>query len=124
MPLPSVPPICTEKSRLSGLDATGTLGSAGLEAVGELAVDGLEVLHAAGTSGLSPLGLLAPVVCGRMLVYFLSWPSEALSMFCSGIGGLEEGGVRRTLPDGCARVTAVGASVLLHVQRATTLKVY
>ena len=45
-------------------------------------------------------------------------------MFDSGIGGLEEGGVRRTLPDGCARVTAVGASVLLHVQRATTLKVY
>jgi hypothetical protein len=70
MPLPSVPPICTEKGRLSGLDATGTLGRAGLEAVGELAVDGLEVLHAAGTSGLSPLGLLAPVVCGRMLVVF------------------------------------------------------
>lgn len=90
MPLPSVPPICTEKSRLSGLDATGTLGSAGLEAVGELAVDGLEVLHAAGTSGLSPLGLLAPVVCGSMLVVCsLLRPSEALSMFCSGIGGLE-----------------------------------
>ena len=70
MPLPSVPPICTEKSRLSGLDAAGTLGGTALEAVGELAVDGLEVLHAAGTSGLSPLGLLAPVVCGRMLVVF------------------------------------------------------
>lgn len=70
MPLPSVPPICTEKSRLSGLDAAGTLGGTALEAVGELAVDGLEVLHAAGTSGLSPLGLLAPVVCGMMLVVF------------------------------------------------------
>jgi hypothetical protein len=32
--------------------------------------------------------------------------------------------VRRTLPDGSARVTAVGASVLLHVQRATTLSLY
>ena len=71
MPLPGVPPICTEKSRLSGLDATGTLGRASLEAVGELAVYGLEVLHAAGTSGLSPLGLLAPVVCGSMLVFVL-----------------------------------------------------
>ena len=125
MPLPSVPPICTEKGRLSGLDAAGTLRGTALEAVGELAVDGLEVLHAAGTSGLSPLGLLAPVVCGRMLVVFLFLrPSEVLSMLYSGIGGREEGGVRRTLPDGCARVTAVGASVLLHVQRATTLKAY
>ena len=46
------------------------------------------------------------------------------AMVDSGIGGLEEGGVRRTLPDAGARVTAVGASVLLHVQRATTFKVY
>ena len=81
MPLPSVPPIFTEKSRLSGLDATGTLGRAGLEAVAELAVDGLEVLHAAGTSGLSPLGLLAPVVCGGMLVLVLR-SFAAVAMRC------------------------------------------
>ena len=81
MPLPSVPPICTEKSRLSGLDATGTLGGTALEAVGELAVDGLEVLHAAGTSGLSPLGLLAPVVCGGMLVLVLH-SFSAVAMRC------------------------------------------
>ena len=75
------------ESRLSGLlDTAGALGGTGLEAVGELAGDGLQVLHAAGTGGLSPLGLLAPVV----------------------------------LPDTGARVTAVGASVLLDVERATT----
>jgi hypothetical protein len=121
--MPSVPPFCTEKGRLSALDATGTLGRAGLEAVGELAADGLEVLHAAGTSGLSPLGLLTPVVCGIKLVVFLMVERCVVGVGSS-IGGLEEGGVRRTLPDGSARVTAVGASVLLHVQRATTLKVY
>jgi hypothetical protein len=55
--------------RLSGLlDTASALGGTGLEAVAELAGDGLQVLHAAGTGGLSPLGLLAPVVCGGMLV--------------------------------------------------------
>ena len=67
MPLPSVPPICTEKSRLSGLDAAGTLGGTALEAVGELAVDGLEVTHAAGAGGLPALGLLAPVDCAALV---------------------------------------------------------
>lgn len=47
--------------------ALGTLGGTGLESVAELAVDGLEVSHAAGTGGLSSLGLLAPVVC-RVLI--------------------------------------------------------
>jgi hypothetical protein len=47
---------------LSG-DATGVLGEAGPEAVGEAAGDGLEVTHASGSGGLSPLGLLGPVVC-------------------------------------------------------------
>lgn len=42
--------------------APGALGSALLESVGELARDQLEGSHAAGTGGLSPLGLLAPVV--------------------------------------------------------------
>jgi len=96
MPLPSVPPICTEKSRLSGLDAAGTLGGTALEAVGELAVDGLEVLHAAGTSGLSPLGLLAPVVCGRMLVVF-SFCGRA--RYCRWFVQVSEGWSRRVVCD-------------------------
>ena len=90
MPLPSVPPICTEKGRLSGLDAAGTLGGTALEAVGELAVDGLEVLHAAGTSGLSPLGLLAPVDCQRLSIprpYQIHWSSakHTLAGLSSGV---------------------------------------
>lgn len=64
------PPISHREGRL-GLDTLGALGGALLEAVAELAVDGLEVLHAAGTGGLSSLGLLAPVVCGSMLVMIL-----------------------------------------------------
>lgn len=76
------------EGRLSALDATGTLGRAGLETVGELAVDGLEVLHAAGTSGLSPLGLLAPVVCGGMLVVFQSRAMRCRRWFrCRWTGG-------------------------------------
>lgn len=60
------------RGRLVGcLDTARTLGGAGLEAVAELAGNGLQVLHAAGTGGLSPLGLLAPVVCGGMLVLIL-----------------------------------------------------
>jgi hypothetical protein len=56
---------------------------------------------------------------------FFSSRSDAMSVVGSSIGGLEEeGGVRRTLPDTGARVTAVGASVLLDVERATTLSVY
>jgi hypothetical protein len=46
-----------------GREATGALGKADLEAVGEAAGDGLEVTHASGSGGLSPLGLLGPVVC-------------------------------------------------------------
>ena len=74
------------ESRLSGrLDAAGALGSTALEAVGELAGDGLKVLHAAGTGGLSPLGLLAPVVCGGYVsaLFFtviFSRRSDALSV--------------------------------------------
>lgn len=47
-----------------GLGTTGTLGCALLEAVAELAGNELEGAHAAGAGGLSPLRLLAPVVCG------------------------------------------------------------
>lgn len=56
------------KIRLVLRGATSALGGTLLEAVAELAVDGLQVLHAAGAGGLSPLGLLAPVVCGNVLV--------------------------------------------------------
>ena len=41
------------------------LGRSRPEAVLELPGDGLERPHAAGAGGLSPLGLLAPVVCAR-----------------------------------------------------------
>lgn len=47
-----------------GLGTTGTLWLALLETVAELAGDELEGAHAAASGGLSPLGLLAPVVCG------------------------------------------------------------
>ena len=40
----------------------GVLWNAGLEAVLESSWDGLHVAHAAGTGGLSSLGLLTPVV--------------------------------------------------------------
>lgn len=44
----------------------GTLGSANLEAVREATVDVSEVLHTAGASGLTSLGLLAPVDCSKV----------------------------------------------------------
>lgn len=44
------------------LGTASTLGLADLEAVLESPGNVLEVAHAAGTDGLSPLGLLAPVV--------------------------------------------------------------
>ena len=51
----------------SGLGASGVLGIADTEAIVESPGDVLEVLHAAGTGGLSSLGLLGPVVCGGEL---------------------------------------------------------
>lgn len=57
LPTPSNP-----ACRLGGGLSLGASGGAGAETVGELAGDGLEVPHAAGTGGLSALGLLAPVV--------------------------------------------------------------
>jgi len=51
----------------SGLGASGVLGVADTEAVVESSGDMLEVLHAAGTGGLSSLGLLGPVVCGGVV---------------------------------------------------------
>ena len=68
--------------RLCGLVgwALGTLRRAGLEAVLELPGDELERPHAAGTGGLSSLGLLAPVVCKR--------DGQSLSFWCWVQGGL------------------------------------
>ena len=43
--------------------ATSTLWRTELETVLELAWDELERSHASGAGGLSPLGLLTPVVC-------------------------------------------------------------
>lgn len=50
---------------LLGRSTSRTLGLASLEAVLESSGDVLEVTAAAGTDGLSPLGLLGPVVCTR-----------------------------------------------------------
>jgi len=48
---------------LGGERSPSVLGGAGLEAVLELAGNGAEVTGAASADGLSPLGLLGPVVC-------------------------------------------------------------
>jgi hypothetical protein len=94
--------------------ATGTLGSALLEAVAELPVDGLEVPHAAGAGGLSPLGLLGPVVCLLLVFLFLSLlcPSYHDELVAA------ERSRRRTLPGLSGGVGTAGASVLLDVERA------
>jgi len=56
-------PPCSRRHHLSLVRwATGTLGGTDTEAVAELARDVLQCTHAAGTGGLSPLGLLSPVV--------------------------------------------------------------
>lgn len=55
---------------LGGGRAPRVLGDTRLEAVLELAGDGAEVPHAAGTGGLSALGLLGPVVCYKLVPEF------------------------------------------------------
>jgi hypothetical protein len=99
----SFTPVCS--IRLRGLDggALGTLGRTGLESVAELAGDGLEVSHAAGTGGLPSLGLLAPVDCAVLIAVL----------------GAYAGG-RHTLAGLSSRVAALGAGVLLDVERALT----
>jgi hypothetical protein len=112
-----------------GGGATGALGCALLETVGELAWDELEGSHAAGSGRLSPLGLLAPVVCagGTCVLVGSAWAA------CCGRGGnggfrarhletsVSRGGRgwvgvrRRTLSNAGAGVSAVGAGVLLDV---------
>jgi hypothetical protein len=97
--------------------AAGALGSALLEAVLEAAGDVLEGPGAAGAGRLSPLGLLAPVVCASVLV------SVALALFASRRRGRCEGRWwvgGRTFPDAGARVSAVGAGLLLDVEGAVT----
>ena len=56
-------PSCSSRHYLCRGWATGTLGGTVAETVAELARDELERAHASGTGGLSPLGLLTPVVC-------------------------------------------------------------
>lgn len=88
-----------------GLGALGTGGSTSAETVGELAGDGLEVTHAAGTGGLPPLGLLAPVDCIVLI------PGSSVSVDSVG---------RHTLAGLSSRVSARSAGVLLDVEGATT----
>lgn len=104
------------------LGATSTLRCALLETVAELAGDELEGAHATGTGGLSPLSLLAPVVCrgyvstragsveGPEIRVGRSFRKKEL-VWCIWV-------VSRTLSDARAGVSAVGAGVLLHVHRA------
>lgn len=56
------------KNRLWLVSTAGTLGSADAEAVPELAGDLGERAHAAGTGGLSALGLLGPVVYSSLVL--------------------------------------------------------
>jgi hypothetical protein len=58
--------------RGSRFGAAGTLGLASLESILEATADVLEILHAAGTGGLSSLGLLGPVDCS---------PNQSESLF-------------------------------------------
>lgn len=53
----------SKKGNLVVLGTAGALGSANLESVREATVDELQVPHSAGTGGLAPLRLLAPVDC-------------------------------------------------------------
>lgn len=63
-----------------------TLRGTELETIAESSVDGLEVAHAAGTSGLSPLGFLGPVVCSGVRLDMGS---------CRGLGGASWGELER-----------------------------
>lgn len=98
--------------------ATGALGSALLETVLELAWHELERSHAAGTGGLSSLGLLTPVVCrSDVSMLLVSWLGVRFDAEACIVGGQDEVN-RRTLSNASAWVSAVGASVLLDVHRA------
>jgi hypothetical protein len=88
---------------LFGLDGWSprSLWYTGLEAILELSWDTLHVAHTSGTSGLSPLGLLAPVVYDIVLAQMPHPPVPLI--FQAGIFvGLKE----RTLSDLSSRVTA------------------
>lgn len=66
------------------LGAAGALGSADLEAVLEASGHGGERSHAAGTGGLSALGLLGPVVCFTSLSASCSGPP---ALFAGSVAG-------------------------------------
>jgi hypothetical protein len=94
-----------------GRDATGVLGEASPEAVGEAAGDGLEVTHASGSGGLSPLGLLGPVVLADL--------SGGVSTRRTGALLNVEGAASTTTAQGVRLVVALseGSSSLGHVGR-------
>lgn len=135
------PPFRSRLARWARLwlgSATGALGGANLEAVLEAPGDGGQRSHAAGTGGLSALGLLGPVVCFSLRVSVLClclWKCLSLclvvvlpSVLSHTDWGLERsvsggwggfGLVRsRTLPGLSSGVSARSASVLLDVHGA------
>jgi hypothetical protein len=66
--------------------ALGALRGASAEAVAELAGDELECAHAAGTGGLSSLGLLTPVVCfGSCQMCVLMYQGRMCGVFGCGV---------------------------------------
>lgn len=117
---------CREKARtpqqsahsLTHLRSSGTLWRAELEAVLELAWDTLKRSHSAGAGGLSPLRLLAPVVCHGSVSQFPSCPrlvrplSPDLPLTCSFQRK------KRTFANASTWVTTICAGVLLDVKRA------
>lgn len=94
------------------LGATSTLGSADLEAVLEASVDDLKVSHSAAASGLSSLGLLAPVDCFEKIGKQASSNSGPKYGICSIGKGI------RTLASLSGGIAAAGASLLLDMKRA------
>ena len=119
------------RSHLSLGWATSTLGGAVAETVAELARHKLQCAHASSTGGLSPLGLLAPVVCNVMLE-FVVWRVQGCAKCrrdrsdgnCRCRSGSESSSwARRTLSDRGAWVSAVGASVLLDVEGAAACRI-
>lgn len=115
-------------NRLWLVSAAGTLGGADTEAVPELAGDLGQRAHAAGTGGLSALGLLGPVVCFVLNVstyaclFCLESGGEAVALIIVDvyIFGADGSFVSRTLAGLSSGVTARSAGVLLNVERSAT----
>lgn len=97
-------PFFLSSHHLRGRRSLGASRSAVSESIGEAARNGLEVSHASSARRLPSLGLLAPVVCGLLILSML----DTLNV------------VGRTLAGLSSRVAARGTGVLLNVERAAS----